>query len=79
MSFPIRACPAAVPRRGRLTLQTPDAAIASGTAEFKPGRFEDEGTALRCRAWLQEVDEAVGGVGATLALLDWVLKTGGGR
>jgi hypothetical protein len=42
-----------------------DGAIASGTVEFKPGRFEGGGMVfLRFRAWLQEVDEAAGGVGA---------------
>jgi hypothetical protein len=42
-----------------------DGAIASGTAEFKPGRFEGGGMVfLRFRAWLQEVDETTGGVGA---------------
>jgi hypothetical protein len=41
-----------------------DGAIASGTAEFKPGRFEGGGMIyLRFRAWLQEVDETAGGVG----------------
>jgi hypothetical protein len=35
-----------------------DSAIASGTVEFKPGRFESGGMVfLRFRAWLQEVDE----------------------
>ena len=42
-----------------------DGAIASGTVEFKPGRFEGGGMIyLRFRAWLQEVDETAGGVGA---------------
>jgi len=42
-----------------------DGAIASGTAEFKPGRFEGEGMVfLRFRAWLQEVDGTTGGVDA---------------
>jgi hypothetical protein len=42
-----------------------DGAIASGTAEFKPGRFEGGGMIfLRFRAWLQEVDETAGGIGA---------------
>jgi hypothetical protein len=41
-----------------------DGAIASGTAEFKPGRFEGGGMIyLRFRAWLQEVDETAGGIG----------------
>ena len=40
-----------------------DGAIASGTAEFKPGRFEGGGMAfLRFRAWLLEVDQTTGGV-----------------
>ena len=35
-----------------------DGAIASGTVEFKPGRFEGGSMVfLRYRAWLQEVDE----------------------
>ena len=36
-----------------------DGAIASGTVEFRPGRFEGGGMefASRFRAWLQEVDE----------------------
>jgi hypothetical protein len=42
-----------------------DGAIASGTAEFRPGRFEGGGMVfLRFRAWLQEVDETAGGIGA---------------
>ena len=42
-----------------------DGAIASGTVEFKPGRFEGGGMLfLRFRAWLQEVDETAGGIGA---------------
>jgi Holliday junction resolvasome RuvABC endonuclease subunit len=42
-----------------------DAAIASGTVEFKPGRFEGGGMVfLRFRAWLQEVDQTAGDVGA---------------
>jgi hypothetical protein len=42
-----------------------DSAIASRTTEFKPGRFEGRGMVyLRFRAWLQEVDETAGGVGA---------------
>ena len=40
-----------------------DGAIASGTVEFKPGRFEGGGMAfLRFRAWLQEVDRTTGGL-----------------
>jgi Holliday junction resolvasome RuvABC endonuclease subunit len=40
-------------------------AIASGTVEFKPGRFEGGGMIyLRFHAWLQEVDETAGGIGA---------------
>jgi len=42
-----------------------DGAIASGTVEFKPSRWEGGGMIyLRFRAWLQEVDETAGGVGA---------------
>jgi hypothetical protein len=42
-----------------------DGAIASGTVEFRPGRFEGGGMVyLRFRAWLQEVDETAGGIGA---------------
>ena len=42
-----------------------DGAIASGTVEFKPGRFEGGGMIyLRFRAWLQEVDETASGIGA---------------
>jgi hypothetical protein len=42
-----------------------DGVIASGTVEFKPGRFEGGGMVfLRFRAWLQEVDETAGGIGA---------------
>jgi Holliday junction resolvasome RuvABC endonuclease subunit len=42
-----------------------DGAIASGTVEFKPGRFEGGGMIfLRFRAWLQEVDETAGGISA---------------
>jgi crossover junction endodeoxyribonuclease RuvC len=46
-------------------VRSADGAIASGTAEFKPGRFEGGGMVyLRFRAWLQEVDETAGGIGA---------------
>jgi Holliday junction resolvasome RuvABC endonuclease subunit len=42
-----------------------DGTIASGTVEFKPSRWEGGGMIyLRFRAWLQEVDETAGGVGA---------------
>jgi len=42
-----------------------DGAIASGTVEFKPSRWEGGGMIfLRFRAWLQEVDETAGGIGA---------------
>lgn len=42
-----------------------DSAISSGTAEFKPGRFQSVGMVfLRFRAWLEEIDAASGGVGA---------------
>lgn len=42
-----------------------DGAVASGTAEFKPGRFEGGRMVfLRFRAWLQGVDATTGGVGA---------------
>ena len=42
-----------------------DGAIASGTVEFKPSRWEGGGMIyLRFRAWFQEVDETAGGVGA---------------
>jgi Holliday junction resolvasome RuvABC endonuclease subunit len=42
-----------------------DGAIASGTVEFKPGRFEGGGMAfLRFRAWLQEVERTAGGIDA---------------
>ena len=46
-------------------MRNTDGAIASGTVEFKPGRFEGGGMVyLRFRAWLQEVDETAGGIGA---------------
>jgi crossover junction endodeoxyribonuclease RuvC len=46
-------------------VRSADGAIASGTVEFKPGRFEGGGMVfLRFRAWLQEVDETAGGIGA---------------
>lgn len=42
-----------------------DGAIASGTVEFRPSRWEGGGMIfLRFRAWLQEVDETAGGIGA---------------
>jgi Holliday junction resolvasome RuvABC endonuclease subunit len=42
-----------------------DGAIASGTVEFKPSRWEGGGMVyLRFRAWLQEVDETASGIGA---------------
>jgi Holliday junction resolvasome RuvABC endonuclease subunit len=41
-----------------------DGAIASGTVEFKPSRWEGGGMVyLRFRAWLQEVDETAGAIG----------------
>ena len=44
-----------------------DGAIASGTHEFRPGRFEGGGMIwLRFRAWLQEIDETAGGVGVVV-------------
>jgi hypothetical protein len=44
-----------------------DGAIASGVQEFRPGRFEGGGMIwLRFRAWLQEIDETVGGVGVVV-------------
>ena len=44
-----------------------DGAIASGTHEFRPGRFEGGGMIwLRFRAWLQEIDETSGGVGVVV-------------
>jgi hypothetical protein len=42
-----------------------DGAIASGTVEFKPSRWEGGGMVyLPFRAWVQEVDETAGGIGA---------------
>src|SRR6266511_1647276 len=42
-------------------------AIASGTYEFRPGRFEGGGMIwLRFRGWLQELDETSGGVGVVV-------------
>jgi len=42
-----------------------DGAIASGTVEFKPGRFEGGGMIfLRFKAWLEELDETAGGLTA---------------
>ena len=42
-----------------------DGAIASGTVEFKPSRWEGGGMVyLRFRAWLQEVEETAGAIGA---------------
>src|SRR5512134_103326 len=44
-----------------------DGAIASGTHEFRPGRFEGGGMIwLRFRAWLQEIDETSGGIGVVV-------------
>ncbi len=44
-----------------------DGAIASGTHEFRPARFEGGGMIwLRFRAWLQEVDETSGGLGVVV-------------
>jgi hypothetical protein len=46
-------------------VRSADGAIASGMVEFRPGRFEGGGMVyLRFRAWLQEVDETAGGIGA---------------
>jgi hypothetical protein len=44
-----------------------EGAIASGVQEFRPGRFEGGGMVwLRFRAWLQEVEDASGGVGVVV-------------
>jgi hypothetical protein len=44
-----------------------DGAIASGTAEFKPGRFEGGGMVfLRFRAWLQVTSNANTAIGTAL-------------
>jgi Holliday junction resolvasome RuvABC endonuclease subunit len=46
-------------------LRTADGVITSGTVQFRPSRFEGGGMVyLRFRAWLQEVDETAGGIGA---------------
>jgi hypothetical protein len=46
-------------------LRTTDGLITSGTAQFRPSRFEGGGMVyLRFRAWLQELDETAGGIGA---------------
>jgi Holliday junction resolvasome RuvABC endonuclease subunit len=46
-------------------LRTTDGVITSGTAQFRPGRFEGGGMVyLRFRGWLQELDETAGGIGA---------------
>src|SRR6266511_3136323 len=40
-----------------------EGAIASGTHEFRPGRFEGGGMMwLRFRDWLREIDEISGGI-----------------
>jgi hypothetical protein len=42
-----------------------DGAIASGTVELRPGRFESVGmTFLRFRAWLEEAHDTAGGIAA---------------
>ncbi len=54
-------------QRTGLAVRNRDGAIASGTHEFRPGRFEGGGMIwLRFRAWLQEVDETAGGVGVVV-------------
>lgn len=46
-------------------IQAPAMPITSGTMEFKPGRFEGGGMIfLRFKAWLDELDESAGGIGA---------------
>jgi Holliday junction resolvasome RuvABC endonuclease subunit len=46
-------------------LRTADGLITSGTLQFRPSRFEGGGMVfLRFRAWLQELDETAGGIGA---------------
>jgi hypothetical protein len=48
-------------------LRGADGLITSGTAEFKPGRFEGGGMPyLRFRSWLQELHERVEGLGRIL-------------
>jgi hypothetical protein len=76
ISVPVVALAAGTPSGGAIlaldlgqktgwAVRNADGAIASGTALFKPGRFEGGGMVfLRFRAWLQEVDETAGGVGA---------------
>jgi hypothetical protein len=44
-----------------------DGAIASGTHDFRPGRFEGGGMIwLRFRDWLREIDDTSGGVGVVV-------------
>ena len=44
-----------------------EGAIASGTHEFRPGRFDGGGMIwLRFRGWLQEINETSGGVGVVV-------------
>jgi crossover junction endodeoxyribonuclease RuvC len=44
-----------------------EGAIASGTHEFPPGRFEGGGMIwLRFRGWLEEIDETSGGIGVVV-------------
>jgi hypothetical protein len=46
-------------------VRTPDGVIMSGTAEFRPGRFQSVGMIfLRFRGWLEEVRETTGSIGA---------------
>ena len=48
-------------------LRTAEGLITSGTAQFRPGRFEGGGMPfLRFRVWLQELHETAGGIGAVL-------------
>lgn len=48
-------------------LRARDGAVASGTVEFRPGRFEGAGMAfLRFKAWLEELHGGSGPIGAVL-------------
>ncbi len=44
-------------------VRTLDGLITSGTASFKPGRFEGRGMSfLRFQRWLEEINQTVGGI-----------------
>jgi len=67
MSLPIHACPVGVPRRGRLTLQAPDAATAAGSPQATAGPRLSVG-AEGCALLIPDLGQRIG----------WAVRDAGG-